>query len=73
MGSRALREAIGRFRRQPKGQGIDLSPDTPFDALMELRIRELDKQVGELKGRLNALIFTVLGALIVQVLLGIMI
>ena len=71
MGSKAVREAISRFRSQPKQRGVDLSPNTLFDALMELRIRELEKQIGEIKGRLNALMLTILGAVVVQVLFGI--
>ena len=72
MGSRALREALGRFRRRPEKEGVDLSPDTPFDALLDLRIGAIEKQVEELRGRLNGLMFTILGAVVIQVLLGIL-
>jgi len=67
----ALERAIARFRRPPERNG-----GTPgrisaaaFRAAVELRLAGLEREVGELKGRLNGLIFVVLGAVIAQVVL----
>jgi len=49
---------------------VDLSPQTPFDALLAERIRGLEHQVEELKGRVNGLIFLVAAAVIAQVVLN---
>ena len=69
MGSEELEKAV-RGLRKPSPQGVDLSPASPFDALLEQRIRHLEKQVEELKTRVYELVFLVIGAVIVQTVLG---
>ena len=44
-----------------------------FRAAVELRLANLEREVGDLKGRLNGLIFVVLGAVISQVVLRVMV
>ena len=69
MASEELKRAIRRLSR-PSEPGVDLSPQTPFEALLAERIKGLERQVDELKGRVNGLIFLVAGAVIVQVVLN---
>lgn len=71
MGSRELKEAIQRLR-PGKGEAprVDLSPVSTFDALLEQRMLALEQQVDELKGRINSLLFLVVGAVVVQLLLN---
>lgn len=42
---------------------------TAFRAAVEVRMHTLERDIGELKGRLNGLIFVVIGAVITQLLL----
>ena len=65
MGSDELRDALGRFRKP----GVDVSPLSTFDALLDQRMGHLERNVEELKTRVNGLVFLVAGAVIVQVLL----
>jgi hypothetical protein len=51
---------------------VDISPDSPFDALLEQRLKHLERQVEELKGRVNGLMLAVAGAVIVQIILGLL-
>lgn len=69
MSTKELREAIRRFRKPP-AEDVDLSPKSPFDALLDERLKGLERQVAELKNRVNGLLFLVMGAVIVQVVLG---
>ena len=68
-----LEKAIARFRRRqlaarqqpPKpsdGSG-------PFRALVEQRLVALEQQLGEVKGRVNGLIFLVAGTALTQVII----
>jgi hypothetical protein len=70
-----LERAISRFRRQPEPNGRSPSRLSAgaFRASVELRLASLERELTELKGRLNGLIFVVLGAVITQVLLRVMV
>jgi hypothetical protein len=70
MGSEELKEAIRRLRG-PRRR-VDITPDSPFDALLEQRLKHLERQVEELKGRVNGLMLAVAGAVIVQIILGLL-
>jgi len=69
--SDSIERAIARFRRSPEGNGSApaRSPTAAFRAAVELRLSNLERDVGDLKGRINGLIFVVLGAVIAQVVL----
>jgi hypothetical protein len=41
-----------------------------FHAVVEERLRSLEKQLDEVKGRVNGLIFLIIGVVITQVVLG---
>jgi hypothetical protein len=67
----SLESAISRFRRRPTTNGA--APGGPsaaaFRASVEFRLANLERDVADLKGRINGLIFVVLGAVITQVVL----
>jgi len=70
--SAALERAIARFRRRRK----DGTPSpsrrvtlAEFRAATEERLRGLEREMSEVKGRVNGLIFVLAGAVAVQVLL----
>ena len=67
----ALERAISRFRRSPQRNGTSPRPPSAaaFRASVELRLSNLECDVGDVKGRINGLIFVVLGAVIAQVVL----
>ena len=65
----ALRRLVRRGSAGVAPQGPGLAPPTPFDALLEARIRALERQVEEVKGRVNGLFFLLLGSLAVEVVL----
>ncbi len=41
-----------------------------FQAVVEERLRNLEQQLNELKGRVNSLIFLIVGVVVTQVILG---
>ena len=66
-----LERAISRFKPRPDANG-----DVParisaaaFRAMALERLRSVERDVTELKGRVNGLIFVVIGAVITQVLM----
>ena len=69
MGSDELENAIRKLRK-PSSPTLDRSPASTFDALLEQRIGHLERNVDELKTRVNGLVFLVAGAVIVQIVLG---
>jgi hypothetical protein len=67
-----LERALSRFRRQPGAEGEPVSARVSaaeFRAAAEQRLRALEREVAEVKGRVNGLIFVVVGAVITQVVL----
>ncbi|GBD11292.1 hypothetical protein HRbin23_00947 [bacterium HR23] len=64
-----LEDAVRRLRK-PQPPPVDLRPPTAFDALLEQRISALERSLEDLKGRVNGLIFLVIGAVVVQIILG---
>ena len=71
MPSEEIREAAKRLRRD-LWDGVNLSPRSAFDALLDARLNVLERQVDELKGRVNGLIFLVIAAVIVQIVIGLL-
>jgi hypothetical protein len=68
MATNRLEEAIRRLRGAPSRK-VDTSPDSPFDALLDLRMKALERQMDEVKGRVNGLVFAVVGAIVVELIL----
>ena len=71
MGSDPLKDAIRRLRRpRPPEAEVSLSPASTFDALLDQRLDHLERQVDELKTRINGLMFLVIGAVVAQIILS---
>jgi IS4 transposase len=67
-----LERALAQFRRrQQAAQKEDTKPSSgdPFRAVVEERLHHLEQQLGELKGRVNGLIFLVAGTALTQVII----
>ncbi len=67
-----LERALAQFhRRQQAAEKEDARPSNgdPFRAVVEERLRHLEQQLGELKGRVNGLIFLVAGTALTQVII----
>lgn len=77
MKSDALERAIARLRRRktarqngsPTGQALS---STTFRAVVDERLRNLERQLDEVKGRVNGLIFLLAGTVAAQVILRLM-
>ena len=79
-GKGTLERALRRWRRPLRrvrgwspprfGADSELAPDSAFDVQMRERVRGLEDGLKEVKDRVNNLIFLVVGAVVVQVVLG---
>lgn len=62
--------ALGWFGREPAiGGGVELVPASAYEAVTRQMVEGLVREVGEIKGRLNGLLFMVAGAIVVDVAL----
>jgi hypothetical protein len=66
-----LERAIARLR-PANGSGPSRLSAAAFRASVEQRLLSLERDMGEIKGRLNGLIFVVIGAVLTQVVLRVM-
>ncbi len=67
-----LERALAQFRRRQQAAqkaGTKPSSSDSFRAVVEERLRHLEQQLGELKGRVNGLIFLVAGTALTQVII----
>ena len=62
---KSLRKLSSRMRRRPSSEPSNLPPE----ALLDLRIKLLEKQLEEVKGRVNALMLIILAAVITDVVM----
>jgi len=62
---------LGRRRREHEASLAGLKA-AQFRVAVEERLRALETEVADVKGRVNGLIFVVLGAVITQVLLNLL-
>ena len=62
---KALRRLSARMRRRPSSDLRKL----PTEALLDLRVKLLEKQLEEVKGRVNALMLIILAAVITDVVM----
>lgn len=71
-GSTELKQALQRLVRgrgpQPPPRP-DLAPGCPFGAVVEARLKALDGELGEVRARVNGLLFLLAGAIATQVVL----
>lgn len=74
--SNKLRETIQKFVSGPRNAGrmarVDMSPGCAFGAVIEQRLTDMERNLADLKARLNGLIFLVVGAVLVEVVLRLM-
>ena len=68
MGSRKLRNAIRRLVGPKRSREVP-PPGSPLEVLLNLRIEHLQKQLDEVKGRVNGLLLVILGAVIADLVL----
>ena len=71
--SNKLKETIGelasRSRTTRQAVGVDISPGCAFGAVIEQRLKDMERNLADLKARLNGLIFLVVGAVLVEVIM----
>ncbi len=72
--SRELVEAIKRLVRGVRNPdtnraSVSISPGCAFGAVVDQRLKDMSQQIDELKGRVNGLIFLVIGAVVVELVM----
>jgi len=70
--AQGLKGAIARLaRRSPRPSQTPLStaPGCAFGAVVEERLRGLQQQLDEIKGRVNGLLYTLVGAVILEIVM----
>ena len=71
-----LKETIKRLASGSRTVGsparVDMSPGCAFGAVIEQRLKDMERNLADLKARLNGLIFLVVGAVLVEVVLRLM-
>lgn len=48
---------------------LEISPGCPFGALVEQRLKDMERNTQEIKGRINGLIFIILGLVVAEVII----
>lgn len=67
-----LKNPMNIFNRKPTAPAPPaIKPESTFDAVLEMRLAELHRQVSEIKGRINTLFFFVMIAAMLQFVFGI--
>ena len=67
-----LKNPLNIFNRKPRPPVPPaIRPESTFDAVLEMRLAELQQQVAEIKGRINTLFFFVMIAAMLQFVFGI--
>ena len=64
-----LRRLAASYHKPASFPTVDLAPCSPFGAVLEERVKILDRDLREVRSRVNGLIFLTLGAVVTQVLL----
>jgi len=66
-----LKGAIAGLARKPSPPQAPLSttPGCAFGAVEEQRLRGLEQQLDEIKGRVNGLLYTLVGAVILEIVI----
>ena len=50
-------------------RAVDTSPGCAFGAVVDQRLKDLERSLGDFKSRLNGLIFVVIGAVLLEIVL----
>ena len=48
---------------------LEVNPDSPFEALLDERQKEARRELEDIKGRVNSLVFMILGAILLNLLI----
>jgi hypothetical protein len=66
-----LKDALARLRRPagPPPTPLQLGPTTAFEVAVDQRLRNLEARVEEVKGRINGLIFLLVGAVLLELVM----
>lgn len=70
-----LEQALGRLLRKGRPSPrplVDTAPGCAFGVIVGQRLQELEESLGEVKARLNGLIFLVVGAVLLEMVLRLM-
>jgi hypothetical protein len=67
--SERIRRETQRLVRQLHAPRPTLGPESAYEALLDQRLQTLAAQLEELKGRVNGLIFLVVGTVVTEVVL----
>ena len=67
-GEERLREALGRHRTPAPRPPLNLEPTTPFEQQILAQVREMRRDVDEMKKRLDWLTITIVGAALTFIL-----
>ena len=73
-GEARLRTAVRRFQRpaSPAPPPLDPSPSNPFEIVVAERLRAMQKELDQIRSRLNWLLTLIVGAAITNVVLAIL-
>ena len=66
---RRLGEGLRKRAGERQGTPVEVAPASAFEAVVEQRLKELERQIEEVKGRVNGLIFLVVGTVLLEVVL----
>lgn len=72
--SERFRQQITRLRapEQPDVEPVDLRPANTYEAITRQMVESLQSEIHEIRGRLNSLIFMMIGAILLDVFFRIM-
>ena len=65
----SMREIFLRVSGKSDIPPVKMSPGCPFGALLEERLRNMEREIGELKGRINGLIFLIVALVVAELIL----
>jgi len=67
----SMRNLLLKLKDSMRKQGessLDISPGCPFGAVVDERLKNMEQSIEELKGRINGLIFVLVGALALEII-----
>lgn len=67
-----LARALANLRRSGVSAPLDLTPRSAHEAITRQMVTDLGADLAELKGRVNAILWLVAGAVVVNVVLGLL-
>ncbi|MBI4340374.1 MAG: hypothetical protein HY680_10565 [Chloroflexi bacterium] len=73
--SKDLKQTINALVQSARGAGhgpVDTAPACAFGAVVDQRLKDLEKGLEEVKSRLNSLIYLVAGAVLIEVVMRLM-